>query len=206
MKTTPNNLMRNFIGASIAVHVIALTVWFSNFDTNIEKSMSHSIKISLTKFEPKSAAPQKHNKNNSKINNTTVKNTIEKHSKVTNSHNMQQQRITRSSNSEKPDILEQSETGTRTSPILNKLLFQAINNQKQYPRSALRMRQEGSVRISFDLRKNGSIDKLAIHQSSGSHALDKAAVNAVKNIQPFTLAEKYITSMESFTLNIQFKL
>ena len=65
MKTTPNNLMRNLIGASIAVHAIALTVWFSSFDTNTEQSMSHSIKISLAKFEPESAEPQKHDKNNS---------------------------------------------------------------------------------------------------------------------------------------------
>ena len=107
-------------------------------------------------------------------------------------------------NAEQLNNSEQSEN--KTSPVLNQLLFEAINNQKQYPRSALRMRQEGSVRVSFDLRKNGSIDKLAINQSSGINALDIAAINAVKNIQPFTHAKQYIASMESFSVSIKFKL
>ena len=205
MKTTPNHLLCNLIGVSIAIHAIALTVWFSSFDTNLDKSMYHSIKISLTKFEPKSEVTHYHDKNNSKITNTTAIKTIRKNSNITNSRTkQQQQKIVHSSNFEKPDTIKKS--GTITNPILNKLLFQAINNQKQYPRSALRMRQEGSVRISFDLRKNGSIDKLSINQSSGINALDRAAINAIKQIQPFTHAKQYIASMESFTLNIEFKL
>lgn len=90
--------------------------------------------------------------------------------------------------------------------ILYNLLHTAINEHKYYPLSALRMQQQGKVRISFRLFNNGNLDEVEVSQSSGYHSLDNAALLAVKSIQPFHPAAEYIASVENFQLDIIFRL
>ncbi len=49
-----------------------------------------------------------------------------------------------------------------------------------YPRTALRLRQEGTVILSLLVRADGSVDEMGIKKSSGYARLDKAALKAVK--------------------------
>ncbi len=49
-----------------------------------------------------------------------------------------------------------------------------------YPRTALRLRQEGTVILNLLIRADGSVAKINIETSSGYPRLDKAALKAVK--------------------------
>lgn len=94
----------------------------------------------------------------------------------------------------------------KDSDELYKLLYSAINQQKYYPVAALRLRQQGKVRVSFNLFNNGNLDNIVIARSSGYHSLDSAALLAVKRIQPFRPAAEYIASVQDFELDIIFRL
>lgn len=64
-------------------------------------------------------------------------------------------------------------------------LRQAIEAQKYYPRRARRLGHQGSVRIEFILERDGRLRDIRIAESSGSRALDKAALKAVKTVGRF---------------------
>jgi protein TonB len=59
-------------------------------------------------------------------------------------------------------------------------LRSAIENNKGYPRRAVRLRQEGEVVVGFTIRRDGVIEALRIVESSGSRLLDKSALTAVE--------------------------
>jgi len=62
---------------------------------------------------------------------------------------------------------------------------QKIQEGKQYPRWALRIGNEGSVRITFNVLSSGRIEDLKLIKSSGFEELDKEALDAVKRASPF---------------------
>jgi len=62
---------------------------------------------------------------------------------------------------------------------------QKIQEEKRYPRWALRLRREGAVRISFNLLSSGEIKDIRLLGSSGIDELDTEAINAVKRASPF---------------------
>lgn len=62
---------------------------------------------------------------------------------------------------------------------------QKIQANKKYPRWALRVKHQGSVRIIFDVLPSGMIKDLNLIQSSGFEELDKEALEAVKRASPF---------------------
>lgn len=55
------------------------------------------------------------------------------------------------------------------------------NPPPHYPRTALRLRQEGTVILKLMVLADGSVVNVSIHQSSGFHRLDEAALEAVKH-------------------------
>ncbi len=59
-----------------------------------------------------------------------------------------------------------------------------------YPRTALRLGQEGTVVLRLLVRADGSVDELAIKTSSGIPRLDKAALKSVKRW-------RYVPAMQS---------
>lgn len=89
---------------------------------------------------------------------------------------------------------------------LQRLLLAEINLHKHYPLSALRMGQQGTARVGFRLRKNGYIDALAVLRSSGHDALDRAALSAINNIQPFAPAGRLLTTTADLQIDIVFQL
>lgn len=62
---------------------------------------------------------------------------------------------------------------------------QKIQEEKRYPRWALRIGQEGVTRIVFNVLPSGRIDDLRLKQSSGFEELDKEALDAVRRASPF---------------------
>ncbi len=62
---------------------------------------------------------------------------------------------------------------------------QEIQQEKQYPRWALRAGHEGEARIAFNVSSSGHIKDLKLIQSSGFEELDKEALDAVKRAAPF---------------------
>jgi protein TonB len=89
---------------------------------------------------------------------------------------------------------------------LQRLLLAEINLHKHYPLSALRMGQQGTARVGFRLRKNGYIDALAVLRSSGHESLDRAALSAINDIQPFTPADRLLTKAADMQIDIVFQL
>lgn len=57
---------------------------------------------------------------------------------------------------------------------------QLNNSPPVYPRTALRLKQEGTVILKLLVRADGSVEQVTVKTSSGYARLDKAAVKAVK--------------------------
>lgn len=89
---------------------------------------------------------------------------------------------------------------------LMSLLHQAIDRNKRYPQSALRMGREGSARVDFNLGPDGQIEALNIGNSSGVHALDIAASRAVQDIAPFPMAGRYLDRTQRFQVDVVFQI
>jgi TonB family protein len=89
---------------------------------------------------------------------------------------------------------------------LQRLLLAEINLHKHYPLSALRMGQQGTARVGFRLQKNGYIDALAVLHSSGHESLDRAALEAINDIQPFAPADRLLTKTADLQIDIVFQL
>ncbi|MEW8062495.1 MAG: energy transducer TonB [Candidatus Thiodiazotropha sp.] len=86
-------------------------------------------------------------------------------------------------------------------------LRKAIENNKGYPRRAVRLRQEGEVLVGFTIRRDGVIGALRIVESSGSKLLDTAARRAVEKISgrlPFP--EEFKRDQWEFTIPINYGL
>jgi protein TonB len=61
----------------------------------------------------------------------------------------------------------------------------AIQNAIAYPATARRMGWEGKVVVAFRLLSDGSIRDVRVLQGSGHAALDRGAIDAVRNASPF---------------------
>ncbi|MCC6206661.1 MAG: energy transducer TonB [Gammaproteobacteria bacterium] len=86
------------------------------------------------------------------------------------------------------------------------LLRIAIDHRKRYPQGALILGREGTARVDFQLDPIGGIEDVAIIASSGVHALDVAASQAVQGIAPFTVAGRYLNNAQRFQVDVVFSL
>ncbi len=63
---------------------------------------------------------------------------------------------------------------------------QKIQEERDYPRAALRVGQQGIVRIAFRVLSSGRIEDLKLIQPSNVPELDKEALDAVRRASPFS--------------------
>lgn len=86
-------------------------------------------------------------------------------------------------------------------------LKRQLEKEKAYPETARRLKQEGSVRVRFTIWADGKIGDVEISESSRYSALDKSALETVKNMGAFQPIPK-ILEKESWRIEIpiQFKL
>lgn len=64
---------------------------------------------------------------------------------------------------------------------------QKIQEEKRYPRAALRFGKEGTARVFFILLSSGTMRNIYLLQSSGVADLDSEALDAVRRAAPFRL-------------------
>lgn len=86
------------------------------------------------------------------------------------------------------------------------LLHSSISNNKKYPYLAQRQRREGITTVAFVLHPDGTIENTRLINSSQTGSLDRAALSAVKGIEPFIVAKEYLDQSEEFRIDVVFDL
>jgi len=87
---------------------------------------------------------------------------------------------------EKKNELEKSDEEFKKSLLrYQDSIKQKIQEEKQYPRWALRTNHEGRARVVFNVLSSGCIANLRLMQPSGFEELDKEALDAIKRASPF---------------------
>lgn len=82
-----------------------------------------------------------------------------------------------------------------------------INAHKFYPSHARQKHEEGDVILSFRVSRSGDVASVRIIQSSFSHALDSAAIQAVKTAAPFDPPPAYLPDRALlFKLPVRYRL
>lgn len=103
-------------------------------------------------------------------------------------------------------VITASTRSSAQNATIIELLHSSISQHKQYPYLAIRQRREGVARVAFVLHPNGAINDTRLVQSSRTRILDKAALDAVKRIEPFKLAKDYIEKPEAFQVDVVFNV
>lgn len=81
------------------------------------------------------------------------------------------------------------------------------SNFVTYPRGALRNQQQGTVRLTVTLARDGRVKDVQILEKSEHDALNKAATRAVKSASPFPAVPDAITGEQFlFTVPVVFRL
>lgn len=81
------------------------------------------------------------------------------------------------------------------------------SNFVKYPRSALRSQQEGTVRLTVTLRRDGRIQDVQVLEKSEFETLNKAATRAVQSASPYPAVPEEIAGEQFlFTVPVVFKL
>lgn len=102
-------------------------------------------------------------------------------------------------------ISQASNTIPQQDSILS-LLHASISEKKEYPYIARRQRREGVATVSFVLHPDGTIKDTHLVLSSSANTLDRAALSAVKRIEPFKPATQYLEQAETFKVDVVFSL
>jgi TonB family protein len=100
----------------------------------------------------------------------------------------------------------QSTNASQQQHAILELLHRRISDNKVYPYLARRQRREGVATVSFVLHPDGKIENTHLVTSSRATALDRAALSAVKHIEPFVVAQEYLEHAEEFQVDIEFDL
>ncbi|MFV9615337.1 MAG: TonB family protein [Gammaproteobacteria bacterium] len=120
-------------------------------------------------------------------------------------YNIQQKQLSADESESAADTAQSTNASQQQHAILE-LLHRRISDNKEYPYLARRQRREGVARVAFVLHPDGKIENTHLVTSSRAAALDRAALTAVKQIEPFTLAQEYLDHAEEFQVDIKFDL
>jgi protein TonB len=114
---------------------------------------------------------------------------------------------TESMDSDSGDQLRtRSTNASQQKNTLIELLHAKISEHKQYPYLARRQRREGVATIEFVLHPDGSVSGPRLYQSSRTSSLDRAALDAVKSIEPFAPAKTFIDRPEAYRVDVVFNV
>jgi TonB family protein len=92
------------------------------------------------------------------------------------------------------------QTGSAFSSGQWKLLHEAIEKAKTYPRLARERGVEGVVLVRFKVAPSGDIEKIAVVKSSGSDILDQASVRTVHRAAPMPYLNGWVEVPMSYVL------
>ena len=107
---------------------------------------------------------------------------------------------------ESVSLIAQSTNASQQQHSILELLHRRISENKKYPYLAKRQRREGVATVAFILHPDGKIEGARLVNSSRASVLDRAALTAVKHIEPFTIANEYLEHAEAFQVDIEFEL
>jgi protein TonB len=107
---------------------------------------------------------------------------------------------------EDPAYAARSTNASQQQHTILELLHRRISDNKEYPYLARRQRREGVATVAFVLHPDGSIENAHLVVSSSARALDRAALSAVQQIEPFVVAKEYLKNSETFQVDIEFDL
>ena len=110
-----------------------------------------------------------------------------------------------SENDSNESVMQSTNASQQRHSILE-LLHSSISDKKSYPYLARRQRREGTTTVAFVLHPDGTIENAQLINSSRTIALDRAALSAVKDIEPFEVAQKYLEKAEEFRVDVVFNL
>lgn len=100
----------------------------------------------------------------------------------------------------------QSTKASQQQHSILELLHTRISDNKEYPYIARRQRREGVATVGFLLHPDGTIENARLVASSHAGALDRAALSAVRSIEPFKPAQNYLDQAEEFKIDVVFNL
>lgn len=100
----------------------------------------------------------------------------------------------------------QSTNASQQQHTILELLHRRISDNKEYPYLARRQRREGVATVAFVLYPDGRVENAHLVASSHARALDRAALSAVEQIEPFIAAKEYLEKSETFQVDIEFDL
>jgi TonB family protein len=100
----------------------------------------------------------------------------------------------------------QSANASQQQHTILELLHRRISDNKEYPYLARRQRREGVATVAFVLYPDGRVENAHLVASSHAHILDRAALSAVEQIEPFIAAKEYLEKSETFQVDIEFDL
>ena len=100
----------------------------------------------------------------------------------------------------------QATSASQQQHTILELLHRRISDNKEYPYLARRQRREGVATVSFVLHPDGTVENAHLVSSSHAVALDRAALTAVKYIEPFSVAKEYLEKSKTFQVDIEFDL
>ena len=78
---------------------------------------------------------------------------------------------------------------------------QMIDGNKSYPLLSKKRKEEGTVVVKFTILKNGNVENLSVHGSSGHRALDREAKRMILTSSPFPEIPNF-ENKESITLTV----
>lgn len=97
----------------------------------------------------------------------------------------------------------------RTSPtavIFQRTLLSHIARYRKYPDQARRDRSQGTVQLVFAMRRDGMVTDIWVKASSGSNALDVAAVDTIRNAQPLPRIPSELPDQLNISMPVTFNL
>jgi len=115
------------------------------------------------------------------------------------------QRQSQSEKNSKTAVNRSTDASQQRHSILE-LLHSSISNNKEYPYMARRQRREGTSRVAFVLHPDGTVENTHLIRSSQTVSLDRAAISAVEDIEPFKAAQDYLDRAQEFQVEVVFNL
>jgi TonB family protein len=88
---------------------------------------------------------------------------------------------------------------------LLRILHDAIAQQQEYPESAIRLQQAGTVKIGFILNPNGNLEKIEIIKPSSYKIINLAALSAVNAVSSISEASQYLREPFYFQVDVIFE-
>ncbi|MEZ2146275.1 TonB family protein [Bradyrhizobium sp. DN5] len=83
-----------------------------------------------------------------------------------------------------------------------RMLFARLQIEKSYPRQAAHDKVEGTTELSFRISRWGLLAASSVKTSSGSAMLDEAALNTLKQAQPFPPLPPGSKPVEAFVISL----